>query len=146
VKLKIRRVGNSLGVLLPRDALLGWGLGEGDTLQLGLGGIRPVLPRPRRRETLDELSRAISLAVIRHFSSREIRAQMRASMQLRRQQHDWDELCDEWAALARGKDDGALFAAMLGRDERSVSRRQYLPYTDLLSAAQLRSLREGAVG
>ena len=32
VKIAIRRVGNSLGVILPKFALDSWGLGEGDFL------------------------------------------------------------------------------------------------------------------
>lgn len=88
----------------------------------------------------------MTLAVIRQFSAREIRAQIRVSLRERRQQHDWDSACEEWEALARGKDDGALFAAMLGNDERAISRRQYQPYIDLLSAAEVRAFREGAIG
>ena len=34
MKLLIRRVGNSLGVIIPRKALDLWGLGEGDHLEL----------------------------------------------------------------------------------------------------------------
>jgi len=146
VKLKIRRIGNSLGILLPKEALLGWGLGEGDNLELGLKDIRPVRRTPRRKDELDAVNRSVSLAVIRQFSAREIRAQIRASLRQRRQQYDWDNACDEWESLARGKDDGALFAAMLGRDERAISRRQYLPYIELLSAAEVRALREGVTG
>jgi antitoxin component of MazEF toxin-antitoxin module len=145
MKLKIRRVGNSLGVLLPKDVLRGWGLGEGDSLELGLNGIRPATSAPRRQQVLDAASRAIGLAVIRQFTAREIRAQIRATLSERRRQADWDETCDSWQLLARGKDDGALFAAMLGRDDRSKELRHCLPYAELLPAAQLRTLREGAV-
>ncbi len=144
MKIKIRRVGNSLGILLPKEALLGWGLGEGDSLELGLSGIQPAPRMPRRRHEFDELSRSVGLAVIRQFTAREIRAQIRVSLRERRQQHDWNANCTDWEQLARGKDDGALFAAMLGRDERAANQRQYLPYADLLSATQLRALRQGA--
>ena len=145
MKLKIRRVGNSLGVLLPRDVLLAWGLGEGDSLELSLNTIRPVASAPRRQHELDAASRAIGLAVIRQFTAREIRAQIRATLSARRRQADWNEGCDDWQQLARGKDDGALFAAMLGRDEASVALRHNLPYADLLPAAQLREIRASAV-
>jgi len=146
MKLKIRRVGNSLGVLLPKDALLAWGLGEGDSLELSLNTIRPVARAPRRPNELDAVSRAIGLAVIRQFTAREIRAQIRATLSARRRQADWDESCDSWQLLARGKDDGALYAAMLGRDETSIGLRHNLPYADLLPAAQLREIRASAVG
>jgi antitoxin component of MazEF toxin-antitoxin module len=146
MKLKIRRVGNSLGVLLPKDVLVGWGLGEGDSLELGLDGLRPPANVPRRRQELDETARAIGLAVIRQFTVREIRAQMRAALAERRRQRDWDETCDQWQSLARGKGDGELFAAMLGRDGPGIGLRRWMPYADLLPAAQLRALREGGAG
>ena len=146
MKIKIRRVGNSLGILLPKEVLLGWGLSEGDSLELGLNGIRPTQRTPRRKHELGELSRSMGLAVIRQFTAREIRAQMRISLRERRQQYNWDANCAEWEILARSKDDGALFAAMLGRDERAINQRQYMPYIDLLSAAQQRAFREGAGG
>jgi antitoxin component of MazEF toxin-antitoxin module len=146
MKLKIRRVGNSLGVLLPKDVLLGWGLGEGDSLELSLNGIRPETKASRRKQETDEAGRAIGLAVIRQFTVREIRAQVRAALSERRRQGDWDEVGDYWQLLARGKEDGALFAAMLGRDEHTIGMRRWLPYVELLPAAQLRALREGTAG
>jgi hypothetical protein len=143
MKLKIRRVGNSLGVLLPKDVLIGWGLGEGDTLELGLGSIRPSRRARPAAQALDELGLSIGLAVVRQFTAREIRAQIRATLSERRRQGDWTAVCDEWQALARGRDEGRLYAAMLGRDERARSLRQILPFIDLLAPAQVRALKEG---
>jgi len=42
MKLQVRRIGNSLGIIVPKDALQAWGVGEGDHLELGERGIRPV--------------------------------------------------------------------------------------------------------
>ena len=39
MKLTIRRIGNSLGVIVPKTALEIWGIGEGDTLELTERGI-----------------------------------------------------------------------------------------------------------
>jgi hypothetical protein len=35
---------------------------------------------------------------------------------------------------------------MLGRDEHTIGMRRWLPYVELLPAAQLRALREGTAG
>lgn len=41
MKVRIRRVGNSLGVLLPKATLAAWGVGEGDELELTKRGLHP---------------------------------------------------------------------------------------------------------
>jgi hypothetical protein len=56
----------------------------------------------------------------------------------------WVSAYDEWLELAKQKDDGALFAAMLGRDENAVRLRQSMPFVGLLSQAEVRKLHEEA--
>ena len=71
MKLEIRRVGNSLGVIIPRTALKAWGVKEGDALELTERGIRPAAQGAGfSHRTLDELKRSIALAVLRHFTAR----------------------------------------------------------------------------
>ena len=55
--LVLRRIGNSLGVIVPRAALEGWGLGEGDALRLSKDGIHPPGMRAGSQEGLDEHKR-----------------------------------------------------------------------------------------
>src|ERR1700682_5522614 len=63
----VRRIGNSLGVIVPRPLLDQWGVGEGDRLEITASGIRP---RQRRnaQELLDELKLSIALEVVRRHS------------------------------------------------------------------------------
>jgi hypothetical protein len=50
---------------------------------------------------------------------------------------------EEWTQILRG-DDGALFAAMLGRDERSNRLRQSPPYVGMLPREEVMKLNEEA--
>jgi antitoxin component of MazEF toxin-antitoxin module len=144
MKLSLRRIGNSLGVILPKRVLDSWELGEGDELELTERGIRPPDRSPLSQERLDELKRALALAVVRRFTSREIRAQSLANLHRWKNQGAWVSAYDEWQELIEQGDDGALFAAMLGRDERANRLRQSPPYVGLLPRDEVRKLNEEA--
>jgi antitoxin component of MazEF toxin-antitoxin module len=144
MKLLVRRIGNSLGVILPKSALAGWGVGEGDTLELSQIGIRPSGGSSHPK--LDELKRSLSLAVIRSCTPQEIRAQSLANLYRWKSQGMWVSAYEEWAAILEKGDDGALFAAMLGRDDNSVRLRQSMPYVGLLSEAEVKRIYEEAAG
>jgi antitoxin component of MazEF toxin-antitoxin module len=145
MKLKVRRIGNSLGVIIPRTALDAWGIGEGDALALTRHGIRPAARGAGlSHRTLDELKRSIALAVLRRFTPREIRAQTMANLRRWKSQGSWVPAYDEWQELARQEDDAALYAAMLGRDEHAVTLRQSMPFIGLLSQEEVRELHEEA--
>ena len=145
MKLAIRRVGNSLGVIIPRTTLKVWGVGEGDALELTERGIRPAAQGAGfSHRTLDELKRSIALAVLRRFTAREIRAQILANLHRWKGLGTWVPAYDEWRDLASREEDAALFAAMLGRDERAVTLRQSMPFVGLLSQDEVRRLHEEA--
>lgn len=144
MKLKIRRVGNSLGVIVPRSALESWSVDEGDHLELDTSGIRPPGRSNFSHEALDELRRSIALAVVRLFTPQQIRAQMLANLHRWKGQGAWVPAYDEWQRLAKQGDDGALFAAMLGRDETPVRLRQSMPFVGLLPKEEVRRLNAEA--
>lgn len=144
MKLPIRRVGNSLGIIVPKATLDAWGVGEGDTLELTESGIRPRTRPGLSHAALDELKRSIALAVVRRFTPREIRAQTLANLHRWRCQGAWVSAYDEWEAIATREDDGELFAAMLGRDDNAVRLRQSMPFVGLLPQAEVRRLHEEA--
>lgn len=144
MKLALRRVGNSLGVILPKGVLEAWGLQEGDTLELTEHGIRPPPRAGFSHEALDELKRELALAVVRRFTPQEIRAQSLANLYRWKEQGMWVSAYDEWRDLVERGDDGELFAAMLGRDERANRLRQSPPYVGLLPREEIRKLNEKA--
>lgn len=145
MKLTIRRIGNSLGVIVPRSVLEAWGLGEGDVLTVTESGIRPTAQRAGfTHHALDELKRSIALAVLRRFSPREIRVQILANLHRWKGQGSWVPAYDEWRDLARRDDDAALYAAMLGRDDDAVALRQSMPFVGLLSREEVSRLHEEA--
>lgn len=146
MKVALRRIGNSLGVLLPKATLDAWGLGEGDVLQLDERGLRPSTPAGFLHQELDQLKRSMALAIVGQFTPGQIRAQMLANLHRWKRQGSWVSAFDEWEGIARGSDDGELFAAMLGQDERAVQLRQSAPYAGLLSPEQARRLNEQAAG
>jgi hypothetical protein len=146
MKLTIRRVGNSLGVILPKDALDGWSVGEGDYLELTERHIRPPARGGLPHSALDELKRSFAVAVVGGFTPRQIRAQMLANLHRWKSQGTWGPAYDEWLDIAQSEDDGALFAVMLGRDDNAVRLRQSMPFVGLLSREVLRKLNEEAGG
>ena len=144
MKLSLRRVGNSLGVILPKAVLRSWGLEEGDTLELTPTGLRPSSRAGFSQQALDELKRELALAVVRLFTPREIRAQSLANLHRWKHQGMWVSAYDEWRELIERGDDGELYAAMLGRDERANRLRQSPPYVGLLPREEVRKLNEKA--
>jgi len=146
MKVRVRRVGNSLGVLLPKALLEAWGIGEGDELELTEPGIRPPARGGFSHRELDDLRLSLSMAVVRRHTAREIRAKILANLHRWKRQDSWVSAYDEWNDIARTEDDGALFAAMLGRDENAVRLRQSMPYVGLLPQQEVKKLYEEAAG
>jgi antitoxin component of MazEF toxin-antitoxin module len=146
MKAVVRQIGNSLGVLLPKSLLDAWGVRAGDHLELSQWGLRPPKLRAHSQERLDELKRQLAIAVVREFSPREIRAQSLANLHRWKLQGTWVSAYDEWQEILESGADGALFAAMLGRDEQSNRLRQSLPFVGLLSQEQVSRIYEEAGG
>ncbi|MFZ1100903.1 MAG: hypothetical protein WAN26_16020 [Steroidobacteraceae bacterium] len=144
MKVPLRRIGNSLGVILPRSTLDAWGVGEGDALELSEHGLRPLGRGGYSHQELDQLRHALSLAVIRRCTPREIRAQILANLHRWEHRGVWVSAYDEWRRIAQSDDDGSLFAAMLGRDEDAVRLRQSMPYVGLLPPEEVKKLHEEA--
>ncbi|HET7607095.1 MAG TPA: AbrB/MazE/SpoVT family DNA-binding domain-containing protein [Gammaproteobacteria bacterium] len=143
MRLTIRRIGNSLGVIIPRSTLDAWGLTEGDTLELTARSIGP----PRRldaHDALDEHKRKLAAAVATRFPANAIRAHSLSNLHRWREAGAWVSAYDEWTDILRSGDDGALFAAMLGRDERANRLRQSPPYVGLLPRDEVAKLNEEA--
>ena len=128
--LTLRRIGISLGVILPKAVLHSSGLEEGDTLELSESGIHPASRAGFSQQDLDELKRELALAVVRRFTPREIRAQSLANLHRWKQQGVWVSAYDEWRELIERGDDGELYAAMLGRDERATGCGNRRPTSD----------------
>jgi antitoxin component of MazEF toxin-antitoxin module len=147
MRIRVRRVGNSLGILLPKWLLDSWEVGEGGELELGEPGIRPVKVRHGfSRGELDELRRLMALAVVRRHTPREIRAQILANLHRWKQQGAWGPAYEEWLDIASDPDDGRLFAAMLGSHEEAARMRQSAPFVGLLPKEEVRRLNEEAAG
>jgi antitoxin component of MazEF toxin-antitoxin module len=144
MKLAIRRIGNSLGVILPKPLLESWAVGEGDQVEATDKGLRPPTKGGLAPQALDELKRSIALAVARDFTPSQIRAQILANLHRWGKQGVWVSAYDEWRDVARRGDDGELFAAMLGRDDTATRLRESMPFVGLLSQSEVRRLHEEA--
>jgi len=144
MKVRVRRVGNSLGVLLPKALLESWGIGEGDELELTARGIRPPARGGFSHGELDDLRLSVSMAVVRRHTAREIRAKILANLHRWNERGVWGRAYEEWQDIAAAGDDGRLFAAMLGRDEDAVRLRQSAPFVGLLPKEEVRRLNEEA--
>jgi antitoxin component of MazEF toxin-antitoxin module len=144
MKLELRRIGNSLGIIVPKETLQNWSVSEGDCLQLSERGIRPFAKPGSSHEVLDELKRLLSLAVIRRCTTPEIRAQSLANLFRWKKQGTWISAYDEWTEILTTGSDGELFAAMLGRDDHSNRLRQSMPYVGLLPTDEVKRIYEEA--
>jgi len=146
MKLVVRRVGNSLGVILPKPTLDAWGVGEGDQLELTERGIRPALRGGFSTEELDEHKRRLAAAVVSRFSARHIRAQSLGNLHRWKANGVWNSAYAEWQKLLEQAGDGELFAVVLGRDEHSNQLRQSPPYVGMLSREEVIRLNEETAG
>jgi antitoxin component of MazEF toxin-antitoxin module len=144
MKIPIRRIGNSLGVILPKTTLLAWGVGEGDSLELTPHGLRSPARSRSSHSRLDELKRSLSLSVVRHCTPAEIRAQSLANLHRWKKQGTWVSAYDEWTDIMTRGGDGELFAAMLGRDDGAHRLRQSMPYVGLLAQEEVQRVYEEA--
>jgi antitoxin component of MazEF toxin-antitoxin module len=146
MKLELRRIGNSLGVIVPKEALQNWGVGEGDYLELGARGIRPVSKSGALQAMLDDLKRKLASEVVSRFTPNLIRAHGLANLSRWRKNGVWGPVYAEWQEILQSASDGDLFAAMLGRDESSNRLRQSPPYVGLLPREVVGRLNEEATG
>lgn len=144
MKLVIRRIGNSLGVIVPRSILAAWGVGEGDNLELTERGIRPPTHARLAHAELDEHKRRLAAAVAARFTAQHIRAHGLANLHRWKASGAWVSAYDEWSDILQRADDGELFAVMLGHDDRSNRLRQSPPYVGLLPREEVRRLNEEA--
>jgi antitoxin component of MazEF toxin-antitoxin module len=144
MRLVIRPVGNSLGLIIPKAALEDWGVGKGAVLELVGRCIRPLGGTAGVQDKLDELKRRLAAEVTARCTANEIRARSLANLHRWRESGAWVSAYDEWKAILEGGDDGLLFATMLGRDERSNRLRQSPPYMGLLPRDEVRRLNEEA--
>jgi antitoxin component of MazEF toxin-antitoxin module len=145
MRLTVRRIGNSLGVIIPKDVLERWNVREGEALELGEASITPARAGLSKAD-LDELRLERSLQIVRRFTPREIRAKGLANLHRWKSQGSWGKVYDEWEEILRDPDDGRLYAAMLGRDERSMRLRQSIPYVGLLPQEVVREMNAKVAG
>lgn len=143
MRLLIRQIGNSLGVIIPRSVLREWGLGEGDALELTNRGIKPP-SGGAGHAALDELKRKLAILVVSRFPANHIRAHSLANLHRWERQGAWVPAYDQWRAILESGNDGALYCAMLGRDDRSNQLRQSPPYVGLLPREDVEKLNEEA--
>lgn len=145
MRLTIRRIGNSLGVIIPKSGLEKWHVGEGDELELRADRIVPARAGFTKAD-LNALRSERAHEIVRRFTPREIRAKGLANLYRWKTNGTWCAAYDEWERILKDPDDGRLFAAMLGRDEDSVRLRQSAPYVGLLPADLVREMNEKMAG
>lgn len=144
MRVTLRRIGNSLGVIIPRAVLEQWGVQEGDELRVEDRGLVPA--RRLRKDDLDELRLRRSLEIVGRFTPREIRAKGLANLHRWKHAGSWGSVYDEWETILRDPDDGRLFATMLGRDEDSARLRLSAPYVGLLPREVVMAMNEEIAG
>ena len=144
MQVRIRKIGNSLGVLIPAESLRAWKVAEGDTLELTAAGIRPHMARENAQARMDRIKRNIAIEVVRRFRVSDIRARSLQNLERWKEAGAWVSAYEEWRALMEKADDGAVLATMVGEDERSNRLRQSMPFVGMLPEDLSRRLREEA--
>lgn len=141
----VRRIGNSLGIIIPRAVLEVWGISEGDALELTERGLRvPAAATASTHAALDEHKRKLAAAVASRFTARHIRAHGLANLHRWKKNGVWVSAYAEWQQILERADDGELFAILLGRDDRAQRLRQSPPYVGLLPRAEVLKLNDEA--
>lgn len=139
-KLRIRPIGNSLGVVIPRTQLQAWGVSEGDELELTEHGI--TVPKSEHAQArLDEAKRLISAAVVAYFPPERIRQKSAENLQRWKVSGAWCSAYDEWVEIIAHASNAELLEAMLGHDDRANRLRQSMPYVGLLPQDEVRRIR-----
>jgi bifunctional DNA-binding transcriptional regulator/antitoxin component of YhaV-PrlF toxin-antitoxin module len=147
MKVTVRKVGNSLGVLIPKSIAESWGISERDTLEIDDDGVHsPSTPGPVGQQRLDILKRQIAAEVLARFSVEIIRARSLENLARWKRSGVWNEAYDAWFAILSSGDETTLYKSMLGTDDESNRLRQSMPFVGLLPKEQLRRLREEAAG
>src|SRR5688572_23391087 len=141
MKTSLRRIGNSLGVIIPKAIVDAWKLREGDALRVSIEGIFPP-SNGNGHDALDEQKRLLAATIATRFTPRQIRAHSLANLHRWKTSGVWVSAYAEWKEILEASDDGPLFAALLGRDERSVRLRQSAPYAGLLTPDEVRRINE----
>src|SRR5689334_3456491 len=131
MKVTIRRIGNSLGIIIPRTTLAAWKLAEGDRLEVTTRGIWPPASA-RSPDALDEHKLRLAIETASRFPAKLIRAHSLANLHRWKSAGAWVSAYDEWQRILESGSDGELFAALIGRDENSIRLRQSAPYAGLL--------------
>ncbi len=142
MKLQVRKIGNSLGVIVPRALLDAWGVREGGILEANNGGIWPSGRKAHGHAELDELKRRISLEVLARHKPEDIRRRSLDNLDRWKKSGAWCSAYDEWRKILERGSDQALYAAMVGADERGNRLRQSPPYAGMLPRDVLERLRE----
>ena len=142
MKLQVRKIGNSLGVIVPRELLNSWRVREGGTLEANIGGIWPPGRKARGHAELDELKRRISLEVLARHKPVVIRRRSLDNLARWKKSGVWCGAYDEWLEILEHGSDEALFGAMAGTDDRGNRLRQSPPYAGMLPRDVLERLRE----
>jgi antitoxin component of MazEF toxin-antitoxin module len=141
MKTALRRIGNSFGVIIPKAIVDAWQLREGDALRVSVEGIFPP-SHANGQEALDEQKRRLAAAIAARFTPRQIRAHGLANLHRWKSDGVWVSAYAEWKEILEDPDDGPLFAALLGRDERSMRLRQSPPYAGMLSRDEVHRINE----
>lgn len=142
MKLRVRRIGNSLGVIVPRSLLDAWGVHQGGTLEANDGGIWPPRRKAHGHRELDELKRRFALEVLARHGPEEIRRRSMENLARWKNSGAWCSAYDEWREILERGSNEVMYAAMVGVDDRSNRLRQSPPYVGMLPREILVRLRE----
>jgi hypothetical protein len=142
MKIRIRKIGNSLGVLIPAQSLRAWKVSEGDDMELTEAGIRPRISRENTQVRMDRIKRNIAIEVVRRFRVSDIRARSLHNLERWEKADAWVSAYGEWRTLMEKADDAAVLATMVGEDDRSNRLRQSMPFVGMLPEELSRRLRE----
>src|SRR5258706_15747304 len=98
MKAPLRRIGNSIGIIIPKPILDAWNMREGNALHVSVEGIFPG-NRMAAHELLDEQKRKLAAAVAAGFTPRQIRPHSLANLHRCREPGAGVPPNDEWEML-----------------------------------------------
>ncbi|MDP2759920.1 MAG: hypothetical protein Q8O64_05870 [Sideroxyarcus sp.] len=129
-KTTIRKIGNSLGVIIPKWVLVEMGLSEGVELDVTKNGID--FSEVNVHQSLDKLRRNISVEILSRFKIFEIRERGILNLNRWKEQNVWGTPYIEWMDILQNGDDDKIIFMLLSMDDYPVQMRQSLPFTGML--------------
>ena len=131
MELKLRRIGNSLGVLLPRSLVERLGVVAGDVLEVDAEAFQLAHYAENAHTRLDAAKLQLAQKLLSAMRLADIRSLSLARLEQWKRQGAWVSAYEEWQRILCDGSDQELLDALVGLSDKSNRLRQSPPFVGL---------------